>query len=698
MSSPKTLSRAAFIAAIVMIWIASFATYSNSFSIAFQFDDTHTVQSNIFVRSLKYVPMYFTDARTYSYRPENSGYRPMSTLACAIGFQLSANETWGYHLVKLIEHCIVASMLFVLGLRLLPRAGVAARLKHGRELVAFFGALVFAVHRANTETVDYITAISTLQAGMFFILAFYCFLRWRESRGQLLRSSSWLVASLLCYLSSMMSKEEGVTLPAMVILYEWIYGRAQDESYVSRLKANVKNWLVLALPYFATAAFFITLRTIIQPASAEESRGSVPVFIYFITQLRSWLHYWSLFFWPVTLNADNLAFDFSSGLDDWRVWASGAVHAAVWAAAWHFGKARRFVLYAVAWVYITVLPASSFFPLVEAVNEHRFYIPYMLLSLLSVWAVFELIGRKSRGAAVALATMASLALAIGAHARNQVWQTDLTLWEDVYEKNPDSPRAMSVLGIGLIHSGELVRSVQLLERCHKIAPRYLPCIVHLSIAYSNLKRYDDGLRILQAGAEINPNYPHVNFHLGLYLKEYYGDYESAAGYFTKVYELTSGRFYQAAIKLAEMKIEDGDLKEAERLAKLILDVDMTNGEAWEIIGRVMIFKGQYADAGIVIRKLLEAVPESSKYRLDLANVYERAKNWQAAAEAYERVVRGDPKAIQGWQGLVRVATELKQPELVEQAKAKVAELKHMGNWNFIPSMLLPGEKPRQTRP
>lgn len=702
-------SRKRLVLAVLAIWVAGFLAFSNSFTIAFQFDDTHTVQSNMYVRSLRYVPLYFMDARTYSYRPENSGYRPMSTLACALAFQLSRNETWGYHLVKLLEHCTIALLIVFISLRLLPKSGILAEKPHGRFWAAFFGGLIFAVHRANTETVDYITAISTLQAGLFQILAFYLYLLARDS-GEWFRKRRWLFFGLsgLSYMAAMMSKEEGITLPGVIFAYELIYHRAKDQSYLDCIRKDLKKWAKLLIPYVVIAGVFVALRTTIQPEAAELSRGNVPRFTYFITQFRSWFHYISLFFWPVTLNSDNLSFEFSPGLEDLRVWACLCFHLSVWYMAWLIGKKRRFVLFGVAWFYITVLPASSFFPLVEAVNEHRMYTPFMMLSPLVAWAFLSgcvELGRRvfsseeSGGSVgIGLSFLIALLLGVGAHARNEVWQTDLSLWSDVLEKNPSSPRAMNVLGISLLNEGELERSVALLERCHEIAPTYLPCVVHLSIAYSHLKKYDEGLTLLKQGLRLDPNYPHLNYHLGLYYKDYFGNFEEANKYFQRVFQLTSGRFFQAGIKVADMALEEGRLDEAVNIASRILQIDQSNGDAWEVLGRAKLAKGDFKGALDIFERLLEVSPYSARYRLDRANLAERTKDYKAAEKYFASVTESSPIVIQAWIGLNRVRKNLGDNSGAALAEGRAAELLQNKRWNYFTSLLLVGEKSRQVRP
>ena len=70
-----TRFRAGCLAAAVAITLA----YANHFRNSFHFDDSHTVESNLFIRDLRNVPRFFTDVRTFSSLPPNQSYRPVVT-------------------------------------------------------------------------------------------------------------------------------------------------------------------------------------------------------------------------------------------------------------------------------------------------------------------------------------------------------------------------------------------------------------------------------------------------------------------------------------------------------------------------------------------------------------------------------------------------------------------------------------------
>src|SRR5439155_18800718 len=51
--------------------------YSNSLHNSFHFDDSHVIEENLFIRDLRNLPRFFTDARTFSSLPTNATYRPV---------------------------------------------------------------------------------------------------------------------------------------------------------------------------------------------------------------------------------------------------------------------------------------------------------------------------------------------------------------------------------------------------------------------------------------------------------------------------------------------------------------------------------------------------------------------------------------------------------------------------------------------
>src|SRR4051794_30716422 len=68
-------------ALIIFLFIAIAVTlaYANHFHNDFHFDDAHTVQNNIYIKSVKNIPRFFYDGTTFSSLPTNQSYRPLVT-------------------------------------------------------------------------------------------------------------------------------------------------------------------------------------------------------------------------------------------------------------------------------------------------------------------------------------------------------------------------------------------------------------------------------------------------------------------------------------------------------------------------------------------------------------------------------------------------------------------------------------------
>src|SRR5690349_5226040 len=66
--------------------LAVLAAYANHFGNQFHFDDFHTVTGNPAIRSLRAVPRFFTDARTFSILPSHQSYRPLVTASLALDY------------------------------------------------------------------------------------------------------------------------------------------------------------------------------------------------------------------------------------------------------------------------------------------------------------------------------------------------------------------------------------------------------------------------------------------------------------------------------------------------------------------------------------------------------------------------------------------------------------------------------------
>src|SRR5262249_51238818 len=82
-----------------VVLLAVLVAYSHHFHNSFHFDDSHTIQSNPYIRDLKNIPKFFTDAALSTTLPANQIYRPLVSVALAIDYRLARglDPLW-YHI------------------------------------------------------------------------------------------------------------------------------------------------------------------------------------------------------------------------------------------------------------------------------------------------------------------------------------------------------------------------------------------------------------------------------------------------------------------------------------------------------------------------------------------------------------------------------------------------------------------------
>ena len=82
--------------ALVSVCVAN----ANHFHNSFHFDDSHAIVTNIYIRDLHYIPLFFTDARTASSLPANQAWRPVLMTQLAIDYHLGhgLSDTLWFHI------------------------------------------------------------------------------------------------------------------------------------------------------------------------------------------------------------------------------------------------------------------------------------------------------------------------------------------------------------------------------------------------------------------------------------------------------------------------------------------------------------------------------------------------------------------------------------------------------------------------
>lgn len=683
----------------LILGIAIFACYIWSVTGTFHFDDSHSVETNLAVRSISNIPSFWTDTRTSSFIPENRVYRPLVYTFYSFCWLIGQGATWPFHVMKMFMHLGVCLGIFFIWRRLWSEEGwfpvgnlkirfplLSRVFTVNRDWAALFLALAFAVHPAGSECVDYISATTSLQCAMFYVWAFCAYLRARDADAAGGSGARWLGLSLFLYFMSVASKEEGITLVAMVFVTEMFLLRG---SFSSRFGAALKRMLPYAAMGIALAAWL----WIMHPQSGDESRGYATWDSYFMTQWRAYLWYMRLWFWPWDLNADYATIEFSKSITDAAVIQALIGNGLVLAFSWFNRKRFPAMLYGILWFYITISPASSVVKLAEAINEHRMYLAYVgfvggTFTVL-LFCAENFFAPERRAARVGwIYALAMIGLVIGTQARNRVWADDEALWADTVEKNPTSGRALNNLALVYIAKGEHAKAVGLLERCEQHWTSYMYCPLNRGVALQalgsaaeNAGRRDEAVSLFaraetsyQRAYQLNPRSVHSNFHIAQFYQDIRKDCSKAIDYYKVSVEVTGGRYPAAEQRIASCYTAMKKTDEAIRVLDHSLEVEPGSPVALFEKGRAQYESNRLGDALQTYELLVRQHPRHVQGWYNLGIVRMAMNQLPGARQAFERTVALDPKSVQGWYNLSFVSEKTGDGKGALRAMQKLGEI------------------------
>jgi len=170
----------------------------------------------------------------------------------AVTYQLAAVPGAGSpvanHVINIGFHAINALLVLRIG-------ETAAGLSLG---AAAFAAVVFAILPMQTESVAWVTGRVDSMPACFYLLSFLLYERWRARA----RASLYIWSVIACFVA-LFTKQNAVTLPATLILYDAIVGRHPVRPSW--------NWIGPYLPFVLLTAGYLALRYALFGEVARES-------------------------------------------------------------------------------------------------------------------------------------------------------------------------------------------------------------------------------------------------------------------------------------------------------------------------------------------------------------------------------------------------------------------------------------------
>ena len=493
--------------ACVAALLVTLATHANHFHNDVHFDDSHTVQNNGFIRSLRNIPRFFISPATFSSLPSNQSYRPVVTTTLAVDYRLGRGlNPLAFHVTSFSLFLVQCVLLLALYRRLMDHARPDA----DNRWLALLAAAWYALHPANAETVNCIIARSEILSTLGVVLALLLF----AGGGIARRYYLYLIPAALAVLS----KEPGAMAPPVLFIYVAFFERERSmrellapRELIAAFRATWPSFVVC----FGFVGTGMRLATTYTPGGT--SRGQ-----YLLTQPLVIVHYMLSLFLPVHLSADTYWPLVVDPLDG-GVLIGGAWITVALAIAWVTSRRRetRPIAFGLLWFFVTLLPTSSLVPLSEPMNDHRMYLPFVGLVLAVVWTAglaLREASARTRMVAAGAAVAVIAAMAYGTRQRNIVWRTEESLWHDATIKSPDNGRGLMNYGVIQMEKGNYPLADQYFARALLLTPHYSYLHVNLGVLKAALGQPAEAERHFREAQHDDPNNPVCYTHFARFLK------------------------------------------------------------------------------------------------------------------------------------------------------------------------------------
>jgi tetratricopeptide (TPR) repeat protein len=405
-------------------------------------------------------------------------------------YQIAGAVPFSFHLANIVLNVLVVLLVFAILRRL------------SGERVGLIAAGLFALHPIHTESVAWIAAVTDLELSVFYLLTFLLYLRLSEPG----KGYGWRAAMCGCFALALLSKEQAMTLPVLVTLFEHFYRE-------DRATTSFRQKLSRYGPLWAMAALYLVVRgALLGGVASVVSRPALSWYEVVLSAVSLTGGYLWKLIWPAHLSA-YYVFHKSGHLTDARVLlglAGLALCGIAFVALW-----RRAHVLSFAFVFLFLplgptlnarwMPASVF-------AERYLYLPSIGFCWLLAWAAVKLwnadapafVRPLSRAVPLLLVAIV-LPYAVATVARNRDWRSGDALYVRTLEQG-DSSLIRTNLAAIYFNNGDLVDAEHEWLEALAAGPTNAFALDNLSLLRRRQHRYIESLDYSWRALRARPSY------------------------------------------------------------------------------------------------------------------------------------------------------------------------------------------------
>ncbi|MCX6273645.1 MAG: tetratricopeptide repeat protein [Bacteroidetes bacterium] len=475
-----------WLAAILLLtFIVFFPALNNALT---NWDDPHYLNDNPLIRSLsaQNIKKIFTEVFF-------GNYQPLHIFSYAIEYHFYKLNPAGYHTTSVIMHLVVTFLVYRFILLLSEN-----------NTIALITALLFGIHPLHVESVAWAAERKDLLYAMFFLGSLICYIRYIKEQQKM----KFIFFAFLLFVLSIMSKAMASSLPPVLILIDYFFGR----------KFNTK--IVLEkIPFFAIALLFGFIAAHTASTTGQVSLHVFNLFERILFANLNLLSYVTKLLVPFQLSS---FYPYPHRIDGhlpYYCYIAPVVVIGLLILIIHSAKKTKVILFGAGFFVACIFLVLQLFPVGPTIISERYsYLPSIGFFFVIAWLIQQAI-MKRPAAKIAMYTALGvycLFLSVTTNARCDVWKDSITLWSNVLEQFPNVGVALNNRGnIYGKEKGDLDRAMADFNRSIQYDPTYENAYVNRGIVYCLRGKFDLAIPDFNKALELKADYFDARFNRGI---------------------------------------------------------------------------------------------------------------------------------------------------------------------------------------
>jgi tetratricopeptide (TPR) repeat protein len=483
---------------ILILLLLAFLPYANTLFSGFVYDDNFQVMANPFVHSFRHLREIFTTT-VWAFQGAQgvtNYYRPLMTFDYLLCYKLFGPVPFGFHLINIAWHAWVVCLVY----------WVARRMFHDRT-AALVAAGLFALHPIHTESVAWIAALTDLQLAVFFLVTFSLYLGLSSASAEQTHSPQlgrrFAIAGV--YALALLSKEQAITLPALLMAYEHFFREDRDAT-------STREKISRYLPLWILAGIYILIRlTYLGGMAAVRTRTGLTSKEVVLSAIASVGQYLGKLIWPARLSAFYVFYKSSQWTDPRVLYGLAGLFLCGAAFLWLWKNART-AAFSLLWMGVTLAPVLNARWMPASVFAERYlYLP----SVGFCWLVGWCVSRVWSNARIPVIARTAVAVAVCAAAllggirtvrRNRDWRDEEALFVQTLATDSDAGLIRSNLGSVYFNKGNPAAAEREWDQALAAGPRSVFTLVDFGLLRQRQQRYTESQQFFERAIRIRPDY------------------------------------------------------------------------------------------------------------------------------------------------------------------------------------------------